>query len=144
LPQQHHPYRGHTIGIHRGQCDGVRIIDFGCNRLIKPGLEQFKGVGASAYFHLRLSLILGRYPFYADQLTLHFTAAAHAIVAFCLLLTWDVGGYSATCHAGIFCTAVRLLAQHCKLLYLPGNSAALAIGILHDQVYVEHGQKAAA
>jgi hypothetical protein len=43
-----------------------------------------------------------------------------------------------------FCTAVRLLAQHRKLLYLPGNSAALAIGILHDQVYVEHGQKAAA
>jgi hypothetical protein len=39
---------------------------------------------------------------------------------------------------------VRLLAQHRKLLYLPGNSAALAIGILHDQVYVEHGQKAAA
>jgi hypothetical protein len=34
--------------------------------------------------------------------------------------------------------------QHRKLFYLPGNSAALAIGILHDQVYVEHGQKAAA
>ena len=78
------------------------------------------------------------------KLTLHFSLAAHAIVAFCLLLTWDVVGYSATCHAGIFCTAVRLLAQHRKLLYLPGNSAALAIGILNDQVYVEHGQKAAA
>jgi hypothetical protein len=38
---------------------------------------------------------------------------------------------------------VRLLAQHRKLLYLPGNSAALAIGILSDQVYVEHCQKAA-
>jgi len=36
------------------------------------------------------------------------------------------------------------LAQQRKLLHLPGDSAALAIGILHDQVYVENGQKAAA
>jgi hypothetical protein len=35
------------------------------------------------------------------------------------------------------------LAQQRKLLHLPGDSAALAIGILHDQVYVVHGQKAA-
>mgnify|MGYP001323632219 CR=1 FL=1 len=78
------------------------------------------------------------------KLTLHFSLAAHAIVAFCLLLTWDVVGYSATCHAGIFCTAVRLLAQQRKILHLLGNGAALAIGILHDQVYVEHSKKAAA
>jgi hypothetical protein len=52
-----------------------------------------------------------------------------------------VGEYSATCHAGIFCIPVRLLAQHRKLLYLPGNNAAPAIGILSDQVYVEYGQK---
>jgi hypothetical protein len=43
-----------------------------------------------------------------------------------------------------FCTAVRLLAQHRKILHLPGNGAALAIGILNDQVYVEDSLKAAA
>jgi hypothetical protein len=75
---------------------------------------------------------------------MHFSVTTHAIVAFYLLLTWGLEGYSATCRAGIFCTAVRLLAQHHKFLHLPGNGAALAIGILNDQVYVEHSQKAAA
>ena len=75
---------------------------------------------------------------------MHFGVSMKANVAFCLLLKWEVGGYSATCHAGIFCQAVQLSAQHLKLLHLPGNSTALAIGILHDQVYVEHGLKAAA